>query len=317
MLDRLRPWEHQAVPLPRVVVFGDSLLGCQTVDVPGLVGTALQRAGRLVQIIRADAGGFRPLQFYYLLDDVIATRPSLAIVEVNLGSLGITGILRQIRYLPLSRTLSFAQAFRVRDALAVDDLTVLDPWLYRLEDRYGLLYVNDGIQTWARQQLDDAGGRVNKAFGLRVSKLDLRATRLMMPANMAVSTRRQFDVDQTRLPMTGALRQVYDTLRSAGVDVQLWVPPINIQRLAELGVGDELALTERIERLRVAIGATPEEWLDLHALYAKAVFVDWVGHAKPEGCQQTAARIVAALAARGLPRGAPTSSQAGNAQNWK
>jgi hypothetical protein len=304
--DRLRLLERQPVQAPRVVVLGDSLLGCGKVDVPGYIAMALQAGGKHVEIARADAGGFRPLQYYYVLEDILATRPSLAIVEANLGSLGISGVSRQVRYLTLSRTLSFADTFRVRDALALDDLSVLDPWVYRLEDRYDLLHVGDGIQTWARKRLDDAGRRVNAALGLRVSKMNLRATRLMMPANLAASMRRQLDVDPADLPMTRVLRRVYRRLRSAGVDVQFWVPPINVEQLADLGVAKELALPERIERLRAAVGARPEEWLDLHALHPKGVFSDWAGHTKPEGCRRTAWQIFRALGARGLPRPAGT-----------
>jgi hypothetical protein len=301
-LEKLRAAGARRAPVPRVVVFGDSLLRCKTVDVPGLLGWSVRAGDRPVQILRADDLGFRPLQFYYLLDAVIATEPSVAVVEVNVGALPNVGFARQIRYLSLSRTLSFAQALRVHDALAQDDLSVLDPWLYRLEARHDLLYVSDGIQSWARRRLDDAGGWVNHRLGLRTSRLDLRAARLAMAGVDATAMRRIYDVDQARAPMTGVLREVYRGFRRAGVDVQFWVAPINVDRLADVGVRDELDLPARIERIRIAVGATPEEWLDLHALHPKDVLADWAGHAKPEGCQRTAERIAAALAARGLPR---------------
>jgi hypothetical protein len=310
VLAQLDVLEQRAIRVPRVAVLGDSLLGCGKVDVPGYVAMALQAAGKPVELVRADAGGFRPLQYYYVLDEVIATRPSLAIVEVNLGSLAIERILRQIRYLTLSRRLSFVDALRVRDALAIDDLTVFDPWLYRLEARWDLLYVSDGVRAWSEKRLADAGWRVNAALGLRVSKLNLRATRLMM--NAATSTRGAYDVDQTRLPMTGVLREVHRRLRRAGIDVQFWIPPIDVERLAESGAADALELRERIERLRVAVGATAEEWLDLHALHQRTVFVDWAGHTKPEGCQRVAGELFRTLQARALPR----PGDAG-AQNWK
>jgi hypothetical protein len=307
-LEKLRATAERPAGAPRVVVFGDSLLGCGTVDVPGLLGRSVLAEGRPVQVVRADGLAFRALQFYYLLDDVLAARPSLAVVEVNLASLTNIGFGRQIRYLSLSRALSVADALRVRGALAQDDLTLLDPWLYRVEARHDLLYVSDGLQTWARQRLADAGGWVNRRLGLRVSEMNLRAARLAAKGVGAPLMRDLYAVDQTRLPMTAALRGVYRRLRRAGVDVQLWVAPITVNRLADLGVREELDLPARIERLRVAVGATPEEWLDLHALHPKEVFVDWAGHAKPEGCQRTAERIASALAARGLPRGT---------QNWK
>src|SRR5262249_59111521 len=91
-----------------------------------------------------------------------------------------------------------------------------------------------------------------------------------------------------------------------GVGVEWWVPAINHERFEKIGLRTaEIGFADRIERLRVAIGATPEEWLDLHALHPEALFVDWAGHATPEGCRRTANRIVGALRDRGLPRPGP------------
>jgi hypothetical protein len=61
----------------------------------------------------------------------------------------------------------------------------------------------------------------------------------------------------------------------------------------------------RLDQLRIAVGATPGEWLDLHATQPAAQFRDYQNHLLTQGCidvgRALADRVIAVLPRRSAP----------------
>jgi hypothetical protein len=304
VLAAIEEWRGRRDPTPRAVLFGDSLTQCGG---RLTVGTALDRTlrqrGRPQTFLTLWGAAFGPLQHYYLLDDVLAGSPRLAIVEVNLARAGLAELAPHLRYLGLSRKLTLRRALRVRQALAAEGVTLFDPFLYRLEERLGILYLVPGVQARWQEWLDAAGAAASRALRLRTVGVDARQVRQMWFD--AARARRVFGGVGTS-PLDRVLGELGRALRAAGVQVLFYVAPVDVERLDRLGVREALALPARIEALRAVAGAAPEEWLDLHALLPGDAFKDWVGHLRLPACDRVAAALADGLGARPPAAGSGT-----------
>jgi hypothetical protein len=287
--------------LPGAVLFGDSLTDCkERVLVGELVARRLAAAGMPHALVQLTGGAFSPLQYYYLLDEVLADAPRLAIVEVNLGRLsgGVTG--SSLRYASLSRKLSLARAWRVRTALAFDGLTLFDPAIYRLEEKLDAMYAVPGAQAAWRAVLDSRGAALGQMLHLDTVPPDARSLRMLVDFDVT-SARNLFGPQQSVHPFTAVLKEFAAELRSAGVPMLFYLSPVNPDVLREARSSDKAEFPRRIDALRVAIGLTPGEWVDLHGLLRREVFRDWSGHMLPAGCEAVADAIRDALVSRSAP----------------
>jgi hypothetical protein len=292
-------------PVARIAVFGDSFSQCEGTDVaPGVADGLLFRTP-ITYVLDLTFSALRPIHYYYVLDQVLGAQLQAAIVEVNTFYLmGDPASWRQLRYPTLSRHLTFARALRVRTGLGAEGLGVFDPWIYRLEEGADVEYVAEGIHDWAADLLKEWGYDFNHAVGLSDVRQDFRLSRDLAPARLL---RRIWGVEQTHHPGATVLRVLHEELRAAGVDVIFYVSPIPIALLDKYDLRPELDLPGHLERLRAFIGASPDEWLDLHALVDDgATFRDHTGHMHPAGCTAVAQALLARLHARGLPHGVTT-----------
>lgn len=305
VLRRFALWGERRIrdPRPGAVLFGDSLLVCRDgTPLAKLLHARLEEAGRAYDLLALQHPAFRPLIAYYLLDEILASRPALVVVGVNLRALGTPSDDPSFRFAALSRRLSPARALAARDALAADELGLLAPPLYRLEERLGLLYVADGIREHGRSALDRAGWWLNRRLGvgdpatLGAVVVDLQTRRDADARRLARAT---YATDFAASPQADVLGRVVADLRAAGARVLVYVSPVNVDYLAGLGLPDaELGLASRIEALRTAVGATPEEWLDLHASERADGFSDVWNHLARPACERVARRVAAAAAGR-------------------
>jgi hypothetical protein len=279
------------------VVFGDSLLTCASnLDMTKSIALGLAAAGAPTSIVRVGHIAFRPIHLVYLLDDILEGGPNLVIVEINLRLLGEARGFGGLRFLNLSRRLSWSRAFRIRAALAAEGLTLLDPPIYRHEDSLDALYLADGVQAVGRHLLDDWGDTVNAALHLRNVAPLWRG--FGMRRFGAKRARLEYGGDPEHNQVAVALREALHAFHRAHVPALLYVSPINMGALEKVGVARELAFERRIESLRSAIGAADGEWLDLHAAVPDSGFRDNANHLNDAGCEPTARAIVERLRER-------------------
>ncbi len=235
---------------------------------------------------------FRPQQFYYLLDEVLAGKPAVAIIEVNTGVLWPTPppFLRGARFLNLSRKLSLRRAWRIRDALAAEELTLFDPFIYRLEEKADLLFVVDGVRDYWEQRLEGYGAQFNRLLDLAQDDPP-KAFKYRADAAKDKALRRAPEGDEADHPVTVVLREMHRELRAAKVQVLFYHPPERRRPLA----GPREDRTS--EAVRVAVEATPDQWLDLRHLLPPHDFRDF-SHLLPSGCERVAEALHEALDTR-------------------
>jgi hypothetical protein len=295
VLPAIRDWPERRHPpgVRRGVVFGDSVVDWQGVRLGDLTSAELGSRKLDTEFLTVSHPWLRPIQFYYLLDEVLAGRPEVAIVEVDLHAFSSGWSDSPVlRAKDLSRLMSPRRAWRIRQVLAGEGLGLLDPWIFRLEERLDVLYLVDGVRESGRSTLERLGNQVNAALRLPTPP-PLRAGPLT-----AEEARLWFDTDPARHRSAIVLRELLWGLREAGVVTVLFVAPIDVERMAGFGVLDGLHLPQRIEALRQAVGATPEEWRDLHALLPSKAIRDSTMHLFPEGGERVAEALADALAPR-------------------
>jgi hypothetical protein len=288
-------WQARArrKAVPAGLLLGNSLIRCgKSPSIGTVTEQQLGWRGHRHAIQDVWAGAFGPLQYYYVLDALLAAAPRLAIVEVDFARAGFSDVAPHLRYVSLSRLLTIRRALRVREALAADGLTLVDPLIFRLEARFGVLHLVPGVQHHWRAFLDDAGIRLDAALGLETA----RAPALPRPWVTAARVREVFGAPTD--VSTGVLRAIAQELHGAGVMVLFYVAPVDVELLRKLGVWNELGLPDRIASMREQIGLVPDEWLDLHAAIPAEQFRDWMGHLTPTGCARVGRSIAEALVAR-------------------
>jgi hypothetical protein len=305
VLPSIARWSTRPRPAGTVgaVLFGDSLVGIEPASTALGRGLRAELAARgtPVDLLEVTNHSFHAIEFYYLLDEVLAGRPRVAVIEVNLVSFAPDWNSRRGRGFPeLSRYLTFARAHAVRDALAEERVGILDPWIYRLRAATHTLHLIEGVRIQGQDVLAAWGDRVNRTLGLDALTLDERRRQdalalLHLGPDLA---RTWFGGDPTTTPTAHVLRVLVQALRDAGVDVVLYVSPMNVERLAALGLTDELRLDDEVEAVRRAVGARPEEWVDLHAAARGSDFLDGAGHLRPPAIEALTPPIAAAVAAR-------------------
>ena len=301
----------QALPpverMTSVVLLGNSVVNCPGTSVAEALATSLAAASPPALRARAHVGevvaitqrGLRPLHFYALLDDILAGRPRSFVIAVVLRVFSPSFTFSHVlEYAALTRNLSFRRSLAVADALHEEGLTLLDPMIYRAEDALGLLDVVTGVRVWAGDVLDGVGEGVRRLAGLRGASPVARGYRVLPGFPTVDEARADYLVDQPGSTSARVLRDIVAIARDAGRPPLLYVSPVDMDRLTELGLRDELQIDERVAALRAAIGVTPGEWLDLHAMLPARFFRDRNNHLEPEGCARVADALKRKLTGR-------------------
>lgn len=301
LVPALRAWRARpATPgVLRGVVFGDSVLGVE----PGSsvlarqVEADLGARGLSADLFAAVHGAFRAFQFYYLVDEVLATRPRLAVVEVNLRAFSRDWDARtRWRFPSASRYLSPGRVLALREVLAREDLSLLAPTLYRLQEATGTLHLGPGLRAYGEEALERSGDWVGSRLGLDGVPPTERMQRLFVTSLDAGLARAWYGGEPADTLVARVLRELRRALREGGAVTVLLVTPVNVDRIAELGLADELALPRKLAALRAAVGAAPDEWVDLHAAARPPEFLDATEHVHPETLARLAAPVAASVA---------------------
>jgi hypothetical protein len=85
-------------------------------------------------------------------------------------------------------------------------------------------------------------------------------------------------------------------LRAHGIDVLVYVDPVNVEHMRKLGLGDPQRLAETIASLRAVVQESGGYFRDLHELFPDEFFRDEIGHLTFDAVRDGPARLSAELA---------------------
>ena len=310
LLPRLARWrEGRQAGVEKIALFGDSVLRCGSGgDLADLLAAQLRERGVAGDVAEVGHPGFRATHFLYLLNRVLEGHPRVVVVEVNprafsdAFTIGISGDQNL-----LARELPMSWAIQLAPALQHEGVSLLDPFIYRGLDRVGMLHVPNGLRELGHGWLADAGSAVESFAGLRKQSFRSPFRPLVEMEGEGASFRVRLSSNGARVnyggewalyPTTSVMRFLRQTLAANGIPVLFYLTPVNVDRIAALGLTSELAIDEKVEALRTAIGAARGEWLDLHELVRDERFRDHSEHLNHEGCLQVARAIANALASQ-------------------
>ncbi|MBY0278920.1 hypothetical protein K2Z84_26600 [Candidatus Binatia bacterium] len=309
VVPELERWAARAhdVGVRRLALFGDSVLSCGSTDLGQSLTKALARRGIRSDLVKVGHVAFRAPQFYYLLGPTLRGHPDTAIIEINPRAFGEAYRLGTRGNLNASsRWLTWLEALALGKELESDGLQPLDPLVYRVEARFDLLHVFDGLRERATQVLSDWAGALEAALHVskapphtpfdEVSQIQWDGPTLRVSLT-AAGARTNYGAEWSSSPMVPVLRAMLQQLRQAGVRVVAYVTPLNVQRIAELGLDDELALGAKTDRLGRSLGLSATEWIDLHDLLPAERFRDHSEHLDATGCTLVSAALLDALVA--------------------
>ncbi len=285
----------------RVVVFGDSLFLVKgDADHPKQVhsialGDSLKAERVPAAVLTLVQAAFRPIHLWYLLDDVIEIRPDLVVVEVNLRLLGLQRHLpASYRFAALSRRMSPRRLLRLRDAMQLEEVDPVGPFLWKASEAMGTLYAADGARDMGRETLKDLGLRTNAALGL----VSMGRINPFEKLDSADEVELMYGWDPEEHPGVDALRAIREELETLGIPVVFVVAPIRTDLVAKLGMREEIQLSARVNRLREVIGASHQEWLNLSSALPQTAFRDEQNHLTADGMQMVSDRIARRTAQR-------------------
>lgn len=286
----------------RIVFLGDSLsLGSGGFTraqqwVPTQLGKILEsrtRSREEVEVVPLVWTGLSIFSYYFMSDRVIATEPDDVIVQFDLFWLSESWH-RKLDRTVLSALLPLSS---LREAvtlpLHVSSLTT-DRWiLYRALFSLGLLDAWEWVQ---REQARLPGAYWNLAEWTQVSVgvptgLAYRNIHRQRFANSSVDDRGRAtlrtardlmgealdgaDADHFALVMLDAL---LGRFANANIPALVFVPPHNVEHLAELGILDREGLDQTLARIRDVAQHRGARFIDLHDLFPAAGFRDYLDH---------------------------------------
>ena len=278
----------------RVVVLGDSLfLSRGDEDHPRQVhhiplAESLKKERVPAAVLPLVQTAFRPIHFWYILDDVLETRPDLVVIEINLRLLGLQHHLpASYRFAALSRRLSLRRMGMLRNAMQVEEVDPVEPFVWKASEAMGTLYALEGARGLGREMLTDLGNQTNAWLGLTaIGRLNpFEALDTVEEAEL------MYGWEPGEHPGVEALRGVRDELQAHGIPVLFVVAPVRHELLRKLGVSDQIDLDSRIDRLQVELDASSLEWLNLSAALPDSSFHDQQNHLSEDGLSMVADRI--------------------------
>jgi hypothetical protein len=296
----------------RIFLLGDSLVFDMTPrprSIPDNLAALLAARTRGRDYVRAVASpGLGAFAHYFLADRILAARPDVVVLSVNLHWFSpiwrgidpptLAGWLPARRWaealaLPLEATGVSADRLAFYRALVASG--ALPAW-YRLQREQ--LRVQGAWQAAARRLQALSGMPEGLAYETEHGRRALarRAERGRSTATYAAATFGPvfagIDADS---PTVRALDTLLARYRDAGVAVVVYVAPINVEHLRRLGVYDARGAASAVDFLGRLARRRGARFLDLHALLPDAAFADQNDHLRTDGPVDGAA-----LAARRL-----------------
>jgi hypothetical protein len=293
---------------PRVVLLGDStaIWFGDRPNVAQELERSLQRSGlRRAAVVAAAYPMMTPVDYFYAAHEIAAARPDAVVATLNLRAIGqriprtdMAGMIPPTALPwalahPLHRfgltfdRLLLATAIVQTEAAplwrpVVERQTRLGDWR-ALQVRRDLARDSFGEFGIYLQHLSEQDGRVRG---------DREAMRWLFGEAL--------DGITADHPVAQLIGGTIAALREEGVQVVVYVNPVNLEWLRRLGMGDEAGLERTIGVLRAIAASHGARLVDLHTMLPDAAFVDASGHmdAGPpyEAARRIAGRLAGALA---------------------
>jgi hypothetical protein len=290
----------------RVALIGDSvLLSDWGNSVPTQVRHGLSlRSPPLMNVQALGWPGLGPISEYCLADEIIAARPDLIVLEVNLrgfvaGPLGSAGYPELAGHIETKRlfeaaTLPLSDAGITLDRLLFYRALVafgFEPaWIDVLDRQARLVHERDELELWIDARMGSKARSERKvALGIVAYARSLvpgrnRATRARLQKNL-------WPAFEGVSPETGRLRVLAATLRTfrkAGIPVLVWLAPANVEHFRYLGLDVE-GLQRSAAAVRQVVEGAGASFVDLHWLLPDEGFADSSDHVTVGGAFDGAA----------------------------
>ncbi len=277
----------------RVVVLGDSLFlsrdeeyAQQVHHIP--LAKSLKKERVPAAVLPLVQTAFRPIHFWYILDDILETRPDLVVIEINLRLLGLErGLPASYRFGGLSRRLPLRRMGMLRKAMQVEEIDPVEPFVWKASEAMGTLYVLEGVRELGRGMLTDLGNQTNAWLGL----IAIGSLNPFDELDTVEEAELMYGWEPSEHPGVEVLREVRDELQAHGIPVLFVVAPVRLELLRKLGVSAQIDLNSRIDRLQVELAASSLEWLNLSAALPDSSFRDHKNHLSEEALGMVADRI--------------------------
>jgi hypothetical protein len=273
------------------------------------------------QVASLGVPGSGPFEYYFLADEIAAANPDLVVVAVNLDHFsrswqgaysrpqlsGLIGWGRLAEALALPLHWTGLTTDRLLFYVAVVEAGGYEPW-YWLTLRQAQVG-----RAWRELEAGVQGG----VYVSRNDTGDDTPERRFRQAVDRQTLARVFTGPDIHRYRPGALREHYgETLaglsedhpvlqvlsatvarfRQRGIDVLVYVVPLDVEYLAEQGVLDRDGLAATVATLEEAVTRGGGSFADLHALFGTEAFRDAPGHLAFEGDLDGPAQLAAALA---------------------
>ena len=306
----------------RVFLLGDSLvldMSRRPRSIPDQLADLLEAERPARYYLRSVASpAFGVFSHYFLVDRVLAARPDVVVISVNLrwfsptwGGVDpppIAGWLPARRW-PEALALPVAAVGRSLDELAFYRALVaggaLLPW-YRLQRD----------QQWVRAGWGALAERLQLLFGMPEGRAYLQSHG-WHAMNLRVKDGRRTRQDamnvyapvfaglDPELPPLRALRALVSHLRDGGVAVILYIAPLNVEHLERLRVYDAAGAARAVARVHDIAEGLGAGFVDLHALLPDSAFADHNDHLQVDGPIDGASRVARRLLPLVLERSPP------------
>lgn len=306
--------------------WGDSVASAE-LAVPALLERLAARTGRPLRVANLTCNGQLVADSYFLAKAAAARGADLAIVQVtyhNFSPAGRDGDRQRFPELPallgVPVTRSIARTLSTEPTPRPDVTGAMDRWLrarwrlYRSRDRLASHLLGASPERWLRDRWDrllragpvgaeatsgegpqddgdDAAFAAASDGGSATSWADLDpGLQSMMADEWATDASFQLSSRDSEGAM---LRALCEELEGGGVDVLVYLAPLNLTGLTDMGMLDEAALERNVSVLEGIVESSGAEFIDLNepTPLPSGSFAD-ISHTTYDGCLVTAQRLI-------------------------
>jgi hypothetical protein len=290
----------------RAVLLGDSMVVSypQALQIADTIQRRVRRLlpdGPRVGVVNLGLAGTGPFDYYFTVDVISRLEPDLVIIEFNLASASdnfydafsrpeLSGWLEGTKilesaWLPMSRIgLTFDRLLlynAIIRAGAFESWVSLNQEQVRFEQARANLEEQLAFREATGLTPEESSRQRSKIWLLArnsirgVDRHSKFATRASLGASLD-----GLDPQDPTLVMLGATVRSY---KSRGIDVLVYVNPINVEHIEQLGILDESRLAQSLDHATAAVTSNGGHLVDLHQIFPDAAFRDRSGHFAYQG----------------------------------